>query len=336
MTKRKKRILIIVPSVIAALLAITVLAFVLFPNPSAFLMREMFKKPNISKPDGYDSMQTKITVEKNLQYTSKYKDNYLDLYLPKVENAKKSPLIIWVHGGAYVGGDKSDIVYFATALASEGYAVASINYRRAPEAKYPVPIIQLREATEWLKSAADTYNLDMTKLVYAGDSAGAHTVSTFALVQTNPDYAALSGLTATAAAPASAIKCLLLYCGPYDVAATANAGGFFGFMIKRAGWAYFGAQDWAKKFSGIATTKNHITASYPPSFISDGNTASFPEQGKDLALALQSKSVSVTAYFPKPEFEKAAHEYQFLMNTPAGKECYALTKAFLSDYVSAD
>ena len=332
--RAKKRILIIIPCVVAVLLTGVILAFVLFPFPAAMLMRSMFEKPNLAAPDGYAQMKENVITEKNLAYTSAYKDNSLDLYLPKAETGTKLPLIIWIHGGAYVGGDKSDIEIYATALASEGYAVASVNYRRAPEANYPVPVIQLGEATEWLNAQADTYRLDMTHLLYAGDSAGAHTVSAFALVQTNPAYAALTGISATNAAPPEAIKGVLLYCGPFDVQMTHDIGGLFGFMLKRAGWAYFGTAKWADKFGEEASIKAHVTADYPPAFITDGNTASFPQQGKALADALQAKSVPVTSYFPEITFEKTAHEYQFLMNTPAGKECFDLTKKFITGRVA--
>ena len=51
------------------------------------------------------------------------------------------PCIVWVHGGAYAGGDKEDVTAYAKHLASFGYIVISMNYSLAPKAQYPTPLL---------------------------------------------------------------------------------------------------------------------------------------------------------------------------------------------------
>ena len=330
--KTSSKLWIIIPSVIGGLVLIASMLLVFCPNLVAHIMRASFAGTNAVKPAGYEAMESAVVAHKDLEYTSEFGDNKLDLYLPKNANELAPlPIIIWVHGGAFVGGDKIYATYYATALSSNGYAVASMNYMRAPEAKYPTPIVQLGEVCEWLVSKSADYNLDPTRFVFAGDSAGAHIVSSFANVQTSPEYAELLGLTPTPIVPASAIKGMLLYCGPYDMAKTANVGGFFGFFLFRAAWTYFDTKDWANEYADKATLTQNITSVFPPTFITDSNTASFEDQGKELADALSSKGVSVSSYFMPLEFEKTSHEYQFDMSTPAGAECYARTLTFLAD-----
>ena len=68
----------------------------------------------------------------------------LDLFVP----AGKPPrtTIVWIHGGGFVAGRKSEVANYARILASKGYGVASIEYTRAPNAHYPVPVEQANRA----------------------------------------------------------------------------------------------------------------------------------------------------------------------------------------------
>jgi Esterase/lipase len=321
----KKAIIITLAAITALALTIT-LCLTVSPVPASMLMRKMFETPNLAPPDGYTAMETAVTAHTNLTYPSEYADNTLDIYLPKQADTAL-PVILWVHGGAYVGGDKSDARYYCTALASNGYAVISMNYQRAPEATFPTPIVQIADAYAWITSAEESYSLDPTKLVLAGDSAGAHSAALFALIQRNPAYA--EKFSFTASLPPEHLKGLLLYCGPYNVQTTGDISNVFGLMINRAGWAYFETRNWATEMDDQATVKHHITAQFPPSFITDSAANSFDKQGKELAEELKKLNVPVTSYFPAAELEKTTHEYQFLMNTPAGAECYRLTLKFL-------
>ncbi len=81
----------------------------------------------------------------------------LDLYLP--EKAQRPlPLIIWVHGGAWLSGDKANCQ--ARRMIERGYAVASINYRLSSEAIFPAQIEDCKATVRWLRADAKQYDLD--------------------------------------------------------------------------------------------------------------------------------------------------------------------------------
>src|SRR5215813_7140028 len=80
----------------------------------------------------------------------------LDLYLP--EGAGPFPVVVWIHGGSWLSGDKAGGP--AIRQASRGYAVASINYRLSYEAKFPAQLEDCKAAVRWLRANAATYNLD--------------------------------------------------------------------------------------------------------------------------------------------------------------------------------
>jgi len=318
---------IILLSVIFLLAALIIFIFV-SPVPISYIIRSAFNKKIAVPPDNYTDIQNNAEVVKNLKYPSEYKDNTADIYLPKNKENVPFPVVLWIHGGAFVGGDKEDIEIYATNLASEGFAVVCMNYKRAPEAKYPVPLIQTDEVYNWIQSISEQYHFDTTRFIIAGDSAGAHIAAQFAAIQSNPDYADEMGFIPVV--PLNTFKAILLFCGPFDVAELDKGNNaVLDFLMGRAAWVYFGKKNWADDFAYQATIANHITDKFPPSFISDGNSMSFEKHGRDLADALKNKGVLVETYFIPVEKETAAHEYQFIMNAAAGKESFDKTLDFI-------
>ena len=95
---------------------------------------------------------------------------YIDLYLP--ENETNPPLIMWIHGGAWMYGDrKSPIMLWQV---ERGYALASIEYRLTGQGTFPDHIIDCKDALIYLKQNAAKYGYDATRIAVAGDSAGGH------------------------------------------------------------------------------------------------------------------------------------------------------------------
>ncbi len=94
----------------------------------------------------------------------------LDLYLPdRVEGA---PLLVWVHGGAWRAGSKSRMPL--EALAEEGWAIASVDYRLTPVARFPAQVHDIKAAVRFLRAKAADYGFDAQKIAIAGNSAGGH------------------------------------------------------------------------------------------------------------------------------------------------------------------
>ena len=113
-------------------------------------------------------------IHRDLAYvTNGHERQKLDLYLPKAD--KDLPLIIWVHGGAWLAGSKERPVPL-TYLA-DGYAVASINYRLSQHAVFPAQIEDCKAAVRWLRGHAAQYHLDPNHFAAWGESAGGHLVA---------------------------------------------------------------------------------------------------------------------------------------------------------------
>jgi acetyl esterase/lipase len=110
----------------------------------------------------------------------------LDVYVP--DGKLRPPLIVWVHGGAWRSGSKSNLPL--TKLVEEGYAVASVDYRLSTQAQFPAQIHDLKAAIRFLRAHGDPLRIRPQKIVIAGDSAGAHLA---ALVGVSNAHAELEG-----------------------------------------------------------------------------------------------------------------------------------------------
>ena len=115
-----------------------------------------------------------ITVHRDLAYVPDgHERQKLDLYIP--DEGENLPLIIWIHGGAWRGGNKTH--YVPKAYLTAGYAGASINYRLSQHAIFPAQIEDVKAAVRWLRANAETYRLDPNRFAAWGSSAGGHLVA---------------------------------------------------------------------------------------------------------------------------------------------------------------
>lgn len=137
----------------------------------------------------------------------------LDLYIPMGDGA--FPLVILVHGGAFLMGDKAagDTTTGIDQLLSQGFAVASINYRLSGEAKAPTQIQDIKAAVRFLRANAKRYNLNPEKFGAWGGSAGGSLVS---LLGTSCGVTELEAAELGNAEQSSCVQAVVDWFGPID------------------------------------------------------------------------------------------------------------------------
>jgi len=126
--------------------------------------------PHVGRPDG-------VTIERDLPYGS-HDRHRIDLF--KAEGApagQRLPVVLFVHGGGFVAGDKLGAPPFYTNVgkyfASHGYLAATMNYRLAPAYGWPAGSEDVAEAVDWLAEHAAHRGGDASRLHVIGQSAGA-------------------------------------------------------------------------------------------------------------------------------------------------------------------
>jgi acetyl esterase/lipase len=159
-----------------------------------------------------NSMQSDTSQEsaiyRDISYvTNGHERQKLDLYIPHSKN--KLPVIIWVHGGAWLAGSKNDFVPLD--YLSDGYAIASINYRLSQHALYPAQIEDCKAAVRWLRANAEKYNLDPDRFAAWGMSAGGHLAALLSTTGDVKDFDIGENLNKS-----SAVQAVVDYFGPTD------------------------------------------------------------------------------------------------------------------------
>lgn len=153
------------------------------------------------------------TIHPDIAYADQSEFQKFDLYLPEGEAPEGGwPLIVFIHGGAWMMCDKRDIqLNPPLKLLAEGYAVASINYRLSSEAKFPAPIHDVKAAIRCLRAKAQEYALDKSRVAVWGGSAGGHLAS---LAGASEGVSILEDLSMGYAGESSAVQAVISWYGP--------------------------------------------------------------------------------------------------------------------------
>ncbi len=226
----------------------------------------------------------------DLAYATESDAQKLDLYVP--EGTGPFPVVIMVHGGGFMFGDKADGAGLTGVdqLLAAGYAVASINYRLSGEAQYPAQIFDAKASVRFLRANAEKYNLNPDKFAAWGASAGGNLVS---LLGTTCGVAELEGDLGNAD-QSSCVQAVVDWFGPIDFLKMDEQ--FAGTSCEQS---HNVANSPESKLVGaeiqtvpelVATTNpmNYITADDAPFFIENGTADCNipPIQNKNLADAL--------------------------------------------------
>lgn len=150
---------------------------------------------------------------KNVSYAANSDAQVCDIYLP--EGAENCPVIVLVHGGGFMFGDQgmSIIQPVIDKALENGYAVVSVDYRKATEAVFPAALGDVKAAVRFVKAHAMDYGWDSEKITIWGESAGAYLSLMTALT---PDVAELNADVTDYAEIPSDVTALVSFYAPVE------------------------------------------------------------------------------------------------------------------------
>ena len=279
-----------------------------------------------ARPKNFDEVLAAIdTLAEDVSYESAFENGVLDVYAAKGD--AKLPLIVYAHGGYYVGDDKRSFAYYCRTLASKGYVVASLNYRLTPEGRYPTQMLQFNEAMGFLLAHAEEYRFDTQKIFIGGDSAGAHLSSQMGLYYTNPAFQARIG--GTPAIARERLRGVILHCGYYNID-TLRATKFP--LITDSVWMMTGEKHFEGTEAGKSmSTVAWVTPDYPPVYLDCGDKDPFHSQALEMIDALKGQAVEVVSYLPKSDKVRLTHEFQVRLDLPEAQEALERLAGFLGE-----
>lgn len=159
----------------------------------------------------------KIEIERDVQYASDEVCK-LDLYIPKIDENQKHIVLVNIHGGGWITGDKHKRRGVSMLYADMGLLVVNINYGMSPQYKYHHAVKHCYQALQWVYDNADKYNIDTHNLFVTGDSAGGQLACLILATQNNMEFRHSLDIEDCEGRFRSGILC----CGAYDIDAMAR------------------------------------------------------------------------------------------------------------------
>jgi len=240
----------------------------------------------ISCSDAATTSATTVTTWTNVSYASVSSANKLDIYLPSTGEGP-FPVIVWIHGGAFMMGSKSMVSGVQPYLTGKGFAVVSINYRLSGEALFPAQIYDVKAAIRFIKANAAMYKLNPDKIATWGEAAGAGLAS---LAGTSGGVAELEDMSMGNSSQNSRVQAVVDLFGPIN------------FLTMDSQWTTLGvsgqSHDAASSpesifVGGAIQTKQAACNSYnPETYITADDPAFYIEHGSNDVLIpyLQAKN----------------------------------------------
>lgn len=157
-----------------------------------------------------------VTKEKNLQYLGKKRSTALDFYYLNNTKTDKKPVFIYIHGGGFLSGTKTARQYYCYRWVKQGYFAVNINYEFGRKHPFPTFLQQVFKGIEFAIDCKDEYNLDLDKIVIAGESAGAYISSFVSAITTKKELYEKFDIDFKYK-DTFKIKCNVLMSGIYDI-----------------------------------------------------------------------------------------------------------------------
>lgn len=250
-----------------------------------------------------------VTQYRDIRYGPNGEYNLLDVYCPE-GTASPLPVIVNIHGGGYVYGNKEIYRRYCMDLARRGFAVVNSNYRLAPKWKFPAPLADIDSVLLWIEKNARQYRLRPDCIFLVGDSAGAQLASHYAAIHTNPEFARLFPLRIAKVT----IRGLGLNCGMYDLAERAS-GRRKGIMLDYLGKTV-SADD------PRLQVLQSITRDFPPAFVATGCQDFLRPAAQPMYQLLQNKGIlSQWKCYGQEGDKNVSHVFHVNILLPEAKQC---------------
>ena len=244
---------------------------------------------------------------KEIQYGTDVEQR-MDIIVPHGE--PPFPVLLYFHGGGWISGDKGSYERICRSLATNGFLTCNVNYRLAPRHRFPAQVQDVASAVAWMCRHALRYGGDGSKVILAGDSAGAHLASWYATCLCDDSLRDAARIEAPLL-PRQHLKGILLFYGIYDLdKALARKFPFIRLYVQ----SLLGARNQAyAQRAGLASPARHVCRDLPPVFLCAGEKDGLFPESIAYAQRLKDQGVDIsTLFFRRHEHAEAFHGFLYL------------------------
>ena len=280
---------------------------------TSHIVRTLFTIGDLKRDLGWVPPTNVETVE-NLSYGSCDKWHLLDLYRPK-DKEGKLPVLLNIHGGAWVYGDKKVYAPYCMYLAAQGFAVVNASYRLAPKHTFPAPLEDVGSIMEWVVTNAKQYHLDLRNLFFVGDSAGAHLATAYTAIQLNSDYA--KEFPKITVSPKFVPKALVLNCGVFDMEGEVKRRGTLLTPFLKDILGEKPTVSSIKKMSPV----RYITPDFPPVYLATSNGDFLRKHSHRLKEVLEQQQIDFVFKEYGNKKKKQGHVFHLNLKNKVGQTC---------------
>lgn len=293
------------------------------------LVRRTFRESDTKRDAGLTTPQDVERFD-DIVYGEDAKWQILDVYRPRKASGKKLPVIVSVHGGGWVYGDKEVYQYYCMSLAQHGFAVVNYTYRLAPEFKFPASIEDANMVFGWVIDHAEEYGFDVDNIFAVGDSAGAHQLGLYAAICTNPAYASKYDFTVP---KKLTLKAIALNCGIYLIDLKEDLQNPTSAAHLMADFLPGGGTD---EEMNLINVENHITEQYLPAFLMTCTGDFLAEQATYLERKLMSNKIPHELHFYGDKEHELGHVFHCNIRLEEAAKCNKDECEFFKKFLKPD
>ena len=277
---------------------------------TSFMLRTAFRRSDNKRDAG---LTTPADVRRfdDIVYGPDARRQVLDVYRPR-DTGGKLPVIVSVHGGGWVYGDKERYQYYCMSLAQQGFAVVNFTYRLAPRFKFPAALEDTNLVFDWVLAHAGVYGFDADHVFGVGDSAGAHMLAMYSCICTSPDYAASFAFQPPEGFAPTAVA---LNCGVYDIVPGNGKD-----LTTRLMADYLPEKGSARELA-VISVQRHVTGVFPPAFIMTANDDFLREAAPPMAKRLEALGVNVVLRQYGDDQNRLGHVFHCDMRSEDALRC---------------
>ena len=279
-----------------------------------------------------------VEVYRNIPYNEKG-DTFHTLDIYKPENAAGPlPVMVYMHGGGFVMLSKDTHWMMGYEFAHMGCLVVSVNYRLAPKYQYPKAMHDIAEALRWVKENVESYGGDLSRLAYAGESAGANLALTSGIChswrqeQSFAQYIWDLNLEPKALLPACGI---IEVSNPNRYLDDSSIPVWMRDRIKKVCLSYLPDESLPYDEISLASPLRFIELAgapdrpMPPVFVPCGTSDPIVQDSVRLAAALEEKGITVDHKL----YDQGIHAFHAVVWHPLAAECWDDHENFLKTHL---